>query len=164
MLHHGIALYDLEGVIRWHWLSAPIGSRDYNGMQPWNLLDAAERERLKGDIGVALMDGDCGPRSYRLDREVFGESLTAQVRLFRIPCSDKPLLAFFYIVPAVIGALSDRERQVAQLLPLYTNKEIAKQLQISASTVETVKQRLALKVGLSGHALVGWCTEHREII
>lgn len=75
-----------------------------------------------------------------------------------------PLQAIAYIVPGILSVLSPRERDVAKLLPFYSSKEIGKQLKIAPGTAETVRQRLSAKVGLSGHSLVSWCAEHREVI
>ena len=61
-----------------------------------------------------------------------------------------------------LAALSDREREVLQLIALgYSNKEIAEQLILSVKTVETYKQRVMTKLNLSSRAaLVRFALRH----
>lgn len=164
MLQHGISLHDWEAVIRWYWLSSPLGDHDFTNTVPWDWVDQRDKGACQADIGVALLGVNSQPKRYRLDRAKFGAELVASVRINRTNSRDMPLLCISYIFPALVAGLSGRERDVAKLLPLYASKEIAKELKISPSTVETIRQRLSAKVGLSGHALVSWCAEHREVI
>jgi two-component system response regulator NreC len=79
-----------------------------------------------------------------------------------------------YLDPAIGGwalsgaqdaALSERELEVLRLLALgHTNSEIAKQMYISARTVETHRSNLQGKLGISGRPeLVRYALEHGVI-
>jgi DNA-binding NarL/FixJ family response regulator len=52
-----------------------------------------------------------------------------------------------------VPALSDREREVLQLVALgHTNQQIADRLVLSVKTVETYKARVMEKLGVRGRA------------
>ncbi len=164
MLHHGTFLHDITGAITWYWVSAKLGPDSFVGTLLWDWVASADRNKCRADMGTVLMGNDCDVNRYHLDEKKFGSALVAVVRFCRVPSSDAPILSIAYIVPSIVARLSPREREIAKLLPFDTSKEIAKKLKVSISTVETMRQRLAAKLGVSGNALVSWCALHREII
>ncbi|MGO9497393.1 MAG: response regulator [Solirubrobacteraceae bacterium] len=104
-------------------------------------------------IRRALTAGAAGYLSKRSsDRE-----LAAAIR--RVACGDgyvEPSLGATLVVDnsqAALEALSERERDVLQLLALgYTNQEIAARLFISVRTVDTHRAHIMLKLGLETRA------------
>jgi DNA-binding NarL/FixJ family response regulator len=97
-----------------------------------------------------------GARGYISKRASEHEMFAAVRAVAAGDCYVEPQLGARLVVDrstAELEPLSDRERDVAQLIALgHTNQEIAKRLFISARTVDSHRANIVLKLGLRSRA------------
>jgi two-component system, NarL family, response regulator NreC len=107
---------------------------------------------------------EAGASGYVLKRAADVELLSAIRAVSRGEVYLEPMLTRLVVnnlfrrgddnaVSVKVPALSDREREVLQLVALgHTNQQIADQLALSVKTVETYKARVMEKLGVRGRA------------
>lgn len=165
MITQTITLHEPDGRISWLWVANAIAPKErYVGTPPWTWIAEEDREIVKVAFALALLGEVREPMRYQLDPAQHGGHWTVETIWVRLPTNAMPVLGISRTFASVIENLSPRERQVAKLLPMMTAKQVARVLDISASTVDSFRRRLADKVGLSGNQLLAWCQDHHEIL
>lgn len=164
MLTLSFTLHAPDGRLLWIQTLHPIKVHDPVGTLPWEWFDPKDRERLKANYGLALM-GEVGEEHrYRLNPDHYGDGWTIALTWHPTKCAQCPVAAVSKVFNSVVESLSKREREVAKLLPELGSKQIASKLGITKSTVETLRQRLAGKVGFHGSKLIAWCSALSDVI
>lgn len=137
----------------------------YIGTFPWEWAARPFHESIKTALARAAIGQPIGPVRYELDPARFdGGVWIVESNWLPSTSRDTPIIGLSRAWSAVVDNLSPREREIAKLLPDYTAKQIGRILKISASTVETHRGRIGIKVSASGGQLVAWCQAHREIL
>lgn len=131
---------------------------------PWDWIAAVDQIKAKSTFAMASIGHMPGPVRYQLDPAIFGGDWMVETEWIRLPTADSPILGISKTWRAVMENLSPRERDVAKLLPKFSVKQIAQKLGITASTVDTHRARLLLKLNLASTQLVAWCQSHRELL
>lgn len=137
----------------------------YIGTFPWEWAAEKFRDLIKNSIARAAISQPIGPIRYELDGSKFPDGAwIVESNWLPTASNDMPTIGLSRAWSAVVDNLSQREREIAKLLPGYTAKQIGRILGISASTVETHRGRIAIKIKASGGQLIAWCQAHREIL
>lgn len=166
MITQTITLHETDGRIAWLWVTNPIvADKDrYIGTPPWGWIAEDDRERVRIAFALALLGESREPMRYQLEPVQHGGHWTVETLWVRLPTHEYPVIGISRTFNSVVENLSPRERQVARLLPEHTSKEVAKVLGISASTVDSFRGRLGIKVGLTGNQLLAWCQDHHDLL
>lgn len=160
MVLHAVTLHAADGTTVWS------TDERFVGTVPWEWAAARDQERVKVAVALCLIRQPTAPVRFEVcsRRYPSGGIQLADAEFKRLPTQEAPLLAITRIYTAMIENLSPREREIAKLMPDYTAKQIGRILKISASTVETHRGRIGLKIGVAGGQLVAWCQEHRDFL
>ena len=159
----GVSVCRPNGIIAaghdWRSVKTPA---EFVGTYTWEWF--IQHEQVKTIFARALMGDPLSPVVVDLDVARVGKHLSAIV--YYLPTGEPalPVLGTFTAFPSVVQNLTPRERQVAKLLPMFSAKEIAARLEISTSTVETLKQRIALRLGQKGPRLIATLAELRDVL
>lgn len=165
MVTHTITLHECDGRIAWQWVTHGFAPEErYIGTVPWAWIADSDRDRVKAAFAFALM-GECRAAvKYQLDVQQHGGHWTAETFWARLPTHDLPIVGISRTYSSVVDNLSAREKQIAKLLPSHTAKQIARELNISTSTVESFRGRIGIKINFSGNELIAWCSEHHDFL
>jgi len=159
--YHVTAILDDNAVIVWHsrLARAPNGIGDIRGRYVWDwAVDEDEAERIKTAIGRAWVVGPQRIEHVAMVDDSVEEPVAGFVLYFeKVRVAETPFLMMLAKSrdPAV-QRLTDREKQVLWLGVNYTPEEIAEQLGIARSTVDSLRYAAAQKLGVSGSALTTW--------
>jgi DNA-binding CsgD family transcriptional regulator len=158
-----IALLGSAGAVDWLAADRPRDWTSLKGQPLWSLLADKDVTHAQSEVGLAVLGND---REMSLYSAADGSPSThVALDLRRLPSKRYPLLALLRRVDEGVSFLSRRELEIANLLPVSGSKAIAKSLSISASTVETMRQRIAAKARTDGgHSLVTWCALNGDVI
>lgn len=160
-----VVLYHPDGRVAWE--RAHEGDRRKFGescVYAWDVVAPADVKAVKALFGLALMKSEPSPQTFRFSPAKLAGEWLVRLEFHGLASTDFPVLGVVEIFSAAAGSLSKRERQVARLLPELPTKKIAAQLDLTVSTVDTLKSRLAAKVGMRGPKLIAWCAEYRRFL
>lgn len=166
MVTETTTLHASNGLILWHRCRS-LESFDCSkvvGSYPWDWIAPSDRLKAKSAFAMASIGHTPGPVRYQLDPAIINGDWLVETEWIRLPTADSPILGVSKTWRAVMENLSQRERDVAKLLPQFSVKEIARKLGITSSTVDTHRSRLLLKLNLASSQLVAWCQSHHDLL
>lgn len=165
MLTKTLTLHGPDGVILWHYHANAQGfdASKVVGSYPWDWIAPEDSRIAMVAFALALIDKSEGAVRYHLNPTIFPGEWVVETAWHKIPSADLAVVGISSTWNAIVESLTSREREVAKMLPKRSPKEIAVQLDLSARTVEAIRQRISHKIGEDKN-LIAWCTAHRDIL
>lgn len=148
----------------WLWVKQAIKDHDPIGTLPWGWYHPDDQERVKAEFGLVLLGSPPRAQTFRLHPEHYGDGWLITVVWYRTGCDGCPIAAVSHVYNEIANSLTARERQIAKLIPELGSKQIAAKLKITISTVDSLRQRLATRVGMHGPRLIAWCSDMRDFL
>lgn len=162
-LFRGFAFYNPFGVIvfSFDWkMHAPNPSAF--GTHVWDWFEDAET--VKTHFGRAMMGEPLPPVLLRMSVSKRNAALSAVAKFLPTHLPNAPVCGVFSAFSDDVLAMTKREREVAKLLPTTPTKQIARQLGVTESTINTLRARIGERLGRTGSALISTLAELHDIL
>lgn len=151
-------IFLFDGALRVAWSNIP-GFR-HTAKRPWEFAPDGDVERLKTALSVCKAVGE--PQSLAACLDIEGPGCRYQLQLSNTGCEQLPVIALCQWADERIDLVTARECEILALTTLgLPAKAIGRRLGISASTVDTHRNRIRAKLKLRTIAdLAIWATEN----
>lgn len=160
------ALYDRFGRAVWYSVGVP-GDEDRQknkGQVAWQFSQGEDRERIQAAVGKAILGTSS---TIEVEATIQGHKLRFRTHFEPMPFAtdNVAVIATFWILPTEILVLSRGERLVASWMAKgMSTKQIAAQMDVSPSTIDSYRAKLKAKLRMSTSQLIAWCVSNAEIL
>jgi DNA-binding CsgD family transcriptional regulator len=150
-----LAMYDWEGVKQ---------PTDVLGSITWHWFAPHDQDRVMNMFARAVIGSPLPPAIVDFHPERAAGDMVCHAHYIPTGEPAAPVLGAFSMFTRAVMQLSDREREIAKLIPGHTTKEISRLLGITPGAVDSQRARIARRLGKDGPSLAAFCALLRTVL